>query len=377
MKKAVYYQRSNTIIVSNGEIMAGFYIISGDDDFARKRRAREICAELSGDSEPETNEAVEIISGDDPALKVDELAALFVEALRTPPFLCDHKIIWMRHHPDLDKFAAEKQSTEYAELFALLTAPLPDGIQVIIDGPGLDRRRSKVKELKNAGAEMELLNAAKSSDKAFAESRRELLANFSRTTRKRIAPDAMQYLSEVIGGDSGTLANELEKLNCYTGNATEITLADCQAIISRTQEALSWEFTSAVVENNRTKALLTLAKLLSQRDSGMEIRMLAGLSNEYQKLIQTRLAMKQLNISRANPNSFSALPPDVKDRFPDNPLLKMHPYRAFKTCEAASRFSGNALAIKLTAIRDASRALVSGGGDSRILLEMLVAKLCQ
>lgn len=361
--------------MANGEIMAGFYIISGDDDFARKRRAREICAELSGNSEPESDEAVEIIPGDDPALKTDELASLFVEALRTPPFLCDHKIIWMRHHPDLDKFAAEKQSPEYAELFALLTSPLPDGIQVIIDGPGLDRRRSKVKELKNAGAEMELFNAAKSSDKAFAETRRELLANFSRSTRKRIAPDAMQYLSEVIGGDSGTLANELEKLNCYTGNATEITLSDCLAIISRTQEALSWEFTSAVVENNRSKALLTLAKLLSQRDSGMEIRMLAGLSNEYQKLIQTRLAMKQLNINRANPNSFSALPPEVKERFPDNPLLKMHPYRAFKTCEAASRFSGNSLALKLTAIRDASRALVSGGGDSRILLEQLVCKL--
>lgn len=355
--------------------MAGFYIISGDDDFARKRRAREVCSELSGNPDPENDEAVEIIPGDDPVLKSDELAALFVEALRTPPFLCDHKIIWMRHHPDLDKFASEKQSPEYAELFALLTSPLPPGTQVIIDGPGLDRRRAKVKELKNAGAEMELLNAAKSSDKAFVESRREILANFSRSTRKRIAPDAMQYLSEVIGGDSGTLANELEKLNCYTGNATEITLADCQAIISRTQEALNWEFTSAVVENNRAKALQTLAKLLSQRDSGMEIRMLAGLSNEYQKLIQTRLAMKQLNINRANPNSFSSLPPDMKERFPDNPLLKMHPYRAFKTCEAASRFSGSGLAVKLTAIRDASRALVSGGGNSRILLEQLVCKL--
>ena len=35
----------------------------------------------------------------------------------------------------------------------------------------------------------------------------------------------------------------------------------------------------------------------------------------------------------------------------------------------------NSLALKLTAIRDASRALVSGGGDSRILLEQLVCKL--
>ena len=310
--------------------MADFFIISGDDDYARKRRARELCAELCGNPEPENDEAVEIITGDDPAVKPDDIAVLFIEALRTPPFLCDKKIVWMRHHQDLDKFTAEKQSPEYAELFSMLSSPLPPGIQVIIDGPGLDRRKSKVKELKNAGAEMELFNTAKSSDKAFAENRRELLAKFSRTTRKRIAPDAQQYLCEVIGGDSGTLANELEKLHCYTADAAEITLADCQAIISRTQDALNWEFTSAVVENNRTKALLTLSKLLSQRESGMEIRMLSGLSNEYQKLIQTRLAMKQLNINRPNPNSFSSLPPDIKERFPDNPLLKMHPYRAFK-----------------------------------------------
>ena len=34
-------------------------------------------------------------------------------------------------------------------------------------------------------------------------------------------------------------------------------------------------------------------------------------------------------------------------------------------------------AVKLTAIRDASRALVSGGGNSRILLEQLVCKLTE
>ena len=357
--------------------MSAFYIISGDDDFARKRRVREVCSSLCGNPEPEEDETVEIIAGDDTSVKPDELAAAFVESLRTPPFLCERKIVWMRHHPDLDLLLAEKCSQPYAELFSLLAAPLPPEVDVIIDGPGVDRRRSKVKELKNAGAEIEICTAAKANDKAAAENKREIISSFCRKNGKRLSPDAQQYLLEVVGGDSGTLANELEKLDCYTGNAPEITLIDCQAIISRTQEALNWEFTGAVVENNRAKALMTLSKLLSQKENGMEIRMLYSLSNEYQRLIQTRLAMKQLNVTRANPNTFSTLPPDMKERFPDNPLLKMHPYRAFKTCEAALRFSGNMLAEKLTAIRDANRALVSGGGDNRILLEQLVCKLCK
>lgn len=357
--------------------MSAFYIISGDDDFARKRRAREVCTTLCGNPEPENDECVEIISGDDPAAKPEDLAAAFVESLRTPPFLCERKIVWMRHHPDLDCFVAEKLSPAYTELFELLSAPLPPEIDIIIDGPGLDRRRTRAKNLaKTSGVVIELCAAAKATDKSAAENRREIISVFCKKSGKHLAPDAQQYLLEVIGGDTGTLTNELEKLACYTGNAPEISLTDCQAIVSRTQEALNWEFTSAVVENNRAKALITLAKLLNQKENGMEIRMLFSLSNEYQRLIQTRLAMKQLNINRPNPRSFDSLPQDIKERFPDNPLLKMHPYRAFKTCEAACRFSGSALAEKLTAIRDANRALVSGGGDSRILLEQLVCKLC-
>lgn len=357
--------------------MSAFYIISGDDDFSRKRRAREICTTLCGNPEPESDECVEVISGDDPALKPEDMAVAFIDSLRTPPFLCERKIIWMRHHPDLDLFVSEKLSPAHSELFELFTSLLPPEIDVIIDGPGLDRRRSKVKALTKAGAEIELCNASKATDKSAAENRREIIAGFWRKQKKNISHEAMQYLLEVVGNDTGTLTNELEKLDCYTGNAPEVTLADCQAIISRTQDALNWEFTSAVVENNRPKALLTLAKLLNQKENGMEIRMLFSLSNEYQRLIQTRLAMKQLNISRPNPRSFDSLPPDIKERFPDNPLLKMHPYRAFKTCEAACRFNGAALAEKLTAIRDANRALVSGGGDNRILLEQLVCKLCR
>ena len=173
------------------------------------------------------------------------------------------------------------------------------------------------------------------------------------------------------------LANELEKLHCYTADAKEITLDDCRLVVSKTSEALSWEFTSAVVSGERAKALLTLNTLMSQKESGMEIRLLAGLSQEYQRMIQTRLAMKELKISRPAPNMIDNLSPDIKAQFPANPLLKMHPYRAFKVCESALKSDAASLAANITAIRDASRSLVSGGGDSRMLLEQLILKLCR
>ena len=66
--------------------MGRLVIISGDDDFAVKERARAVAGELAG-GEFEENPAVEIIAGDGEELKPDAVVARFLDALRTPPFL--------------------------------------------------------------------------------------------------------------------------------------------------------------------------------------------------------------------------------------------------------------------------------------------------
>ena len=356
--------------------MGEFYLISGDDDFARKRRAREVAVTLCGESEPENSPALEIITSDSPDAKAEELLSRFLEALRTPPFLNDFKVVWLQHFNDLDAVFSDEPPAGVAEILELLSSPLEAYLKVIIDGPGVDRRKKAVKDLKNSGVEIEIFNAAKSSDKGFAENRRQVLENFARRCGKRLRGDAMQYLLEVLGGDSGMLANELEKLDCFTAGKEEITLEDCLAITSRTSEALTWEFTGAVTAGNRTAALRSLAMLLGQKENGMEIRLLAALSNEYQRLIQTKLAMKQLRITRPSPGIFDNISPELKAQFPNNPLLKLHPYRAFKVCESCMKTSGAELAGKLKLIRDASLALVTGRGESRMILETVTCKLC-
>lgn len=356
--------------------MGEFYLISGDDDFARKQRAHQAAVTLCGENEPENSPALEIITSDSPDAKPEELLSRFLEALRTPPFLNDFKVVWLRHYPALDELFSDAPPAGAAEILTILSSPLEDYLKIIIDGPGVDRRKKAVKDLKNSGVQIEIFNTAKSSDKGFAENRRQVLDNFARSCGKRLRHDAMQYLLEVLGGDSGMLANELEKLDCFTAGQTEITLEDCLAITSRTAEALTWEFTGAVIAGNRSTALKTLAMLLGQRENGMEIRLLYALSNEYQRLIQTKLAMKQLRITRPAPGVFDNISPELKEQFPGNPLLKMHPFRAFKVCESCMKVSGATLAEKLKLIRDASLALVTGGGDSRMVLEALTCSLC-
>ena len=352
--------------------MGKLFVISGDDEFSRKQRAREIIGELAGEN-PEDNPALEIISGDGPDAKDAVVAGRFLDALLTPPFLCGNKIIWLRHFSDLAPFNAADPAEPYGEIIRFLSEELPDEITVVIDGPGLDQRKSFAKALQGAGAVLESKAVARMTDRNYADSRRMAIEEFMRSSGKRIDRDAMQFLCETVGGDAGTLANELEKLRCYVGIDPDITLADCQQIISRTPETISWEYTGAVTAGDVPRALRLAGIMLASGEH--ELRLLSTLSNEFQKMVQTRLAMQELGIGHVGPNTFSSLPQNVKDQHPDNPLLKIHPYRAFKVCEGAARFSEKELAEKLTAIRNACRALVSGGGDTRIVLEQLTVKL--
>ncbi len=351
--------------------MAAFFLVSGGDDFLRRKRAREIAAEL-GVAEEGDDPGAEIIAGDAADAKPEVVAGRFLDSLRTPPFLSPAKLIWLRPFPDLEFFSSDREPV-YAEILSLLSAPLPPDVGVLIEGPGLDQRKSWVKGLKTAGATIEFCNAPKSSDRNFAESRRVSIDGIVRRAGKRIEPAAVQFLAETVGGSSGNLANELEKVLLYIGDASDITLDACRAVVSRTPETISWEFTSAVVAGDVPRALRLLNTLLDQGE--VELRLIAGLSGEFQRFSQTRSAMAELKVSRPSPRSFDGMPEEARRRFPNNPLLKMHPYRAFKTCEAAMRFGGAALAAKLELIRNASRALVSGGGESRIIMEQLVLKL--
>lgn len=356
--------------------MGKLYLISGDDDFARKQRARETVIMLAGGGEPENADDVEIIQGDLPELKNEVIADRFLESLRTPPFLAPQKIVWMRHHPDLDSLTSDSAPAVVKELAAFLSAALPEELSVVIDGPGLDKRKTLWKTLTKAGAVIELSNITRATDRNFAETRRNILNNFAKTTGKRLRPEAMQYLTEVIGGDSGILANELDKLASYTGNAPEITLNDCRAIVSRTPEAVIWEYTEAIQNGRKELALHSLALLGRQNEQGFELKLIALLSNSFQKSLNCRQAMQELGIRHPSPGAFENISDEIKAKYPDNPLIKLHPYRAFKMCEVAVKLDGASIARKLTLIRNANRALVSGGGDPRMTLEQLTINLC-
>ncbi len=353
--------------------MGKLHLISGDDEFAVKAQARALIAELCP-GDPDDDPALEIVSGDGDEVKFPELMAQFLSSLRTAPFLSDHQIIWLRNFAFFAELCdAVKGDGAAAEVVRHLSEALPPEQTVVINGPGLDQRKAFVKAVKAAGAELQLANAEKSSDRNFSENRRRRIADLCREAGKRIAPAAAQYLENTIGTDSGTLAQELEKLLLFVGDAPEITLEDCRAIASRTPEAVSWNFTGALVERDTRGALEVLDALIKQGDAA--IKVLAAVTSEFQKIIQVKRAMAELKLGKVNPRTFDGISEAAKSANPNNLLLKLHPYRAFKMCESAMRFSDREVADALRHVLDANRALVTGGGEPRLVLEQLIFQI--
>ncbi len=350
--------------------MSEVFIISGNDSAAVKKRAKELASSMTG-GDYRNDPALEMIDGD--GAEASAVLGAFLDAVRTPPFLSPFKVVWMRNFSHVKSFdGGDAMGDAVLEFFK---TPLPPDVNVVIDvaADAMDMRSRGAKALKALATGFETLNAPKSTDKNFALHRREVLDAMLADAGVKIEPAAANFLFEAVGGDSGNFRNEVEKLITSIGERDKITLADAQDVISRTPEALSWELGEAVFAGDRRKALRVLDLLLRSNEAAVKI--LYMLSAEFQRILETKCAMKRLGLKRVGPNTFSSLSDSVKSADPDNPLLKYHPYRAFKMCEKASSIPDSAAAEKLELLTRSSIALVSSGGDQRMVLERLIIKL--
>ncbi|MDD5728107.1 MAG: DNA polymerase III subunit delta [Victivallales bacterium] len=363
--------------------MPALYLISGDDEFAIKARSRELITALCGE-EFDNNSDLEVISGDSDELKPEDILTAFLSSLRTPPFLSPDKKIWLRHFAHFSDALSATAKTVVKERIAEITdfikAGIPEDIVLVIDGPDIDQRKAFFKTCKAADSEIHIFRKSSVGDRDYAENQRRLAMDICRNAGKDIDPRAAYYLAETIAGDSGRLQSELEKVFCYLDDADRVTLEDCKNICSCTPEAMGWDFANALVDRDMPGAFRlvnTLVKqLAAERSGGIELSILSQAAKTFQEMVKTKNAMAELETpARVGKSYFSVLPPDIKDRYPDNILLKMHPYRAYKVCESASRFSDRELAQALRVILEANRKLVSGGGQPRIVLEQLIVAI--
>lgn len=360
-------------------------VISGSDEPAVKARAHDLAVEWHGENFADSTD-LEIVRGDDETLSPEALFGDFLAAAATPPFFGGTKTVWLRHwnlFKALSEARASKATEHLAERFAaeIVAAPPVEGVRLLVDGMGLDLRKNLAKTLKNTeGVELEILNLPDTRARDFA--RRQSLAVIEEVKRakRKIAPDAAEYLAAATGSDSARRVNELEKLYCYVPAGETISLEDCHQVVTTDIEAVVWELSSALTERNAAAALGLVTPLLKQlkqeRTGNWELALIRSAVNAFTDIVQARQYMAELDVpARFGPNYFGNLDPALKEKFPDNKLLTYHPYRAYKICESAARWQPVECARAFDLIVEAQRQMVSGG-DSRLVLEKLILDLC-
>lgn len=367
--------------------MGQLILISGTDDFAIKDKAKKCIIELCGEP-PEDNSALEIIKGDNDELKPDEILSSVIASIQTPPFFDPTKIIWLRHFNDFEKTlsgtAKSRQGKPIEQLTELIKDGLPDEVSFIIDGAGVKKSTALYKAIDKAGTTF-LFEKAELTDKNYTQNQRIKIQEMCAQAGKQIIPAAIDYIIETAGSDSGRIQNELNKVVCYIGTNERITLDDCKTICSHTPEALSWAFADALIDNDTQRALETINILMEQmraeKGSGnMELRLLNNAVGRFQQMITVKSTVTELDIPNTTQyntfkNVLEGIPQSVKDNYKGNILLTGHPYRAFMLFSSAMKLSDGKLANAISLLLKANKALVSGGGNSRIVLEQLAINL--
>jgi DNA polymerase-3 subunit delta len=190
-------------------------------------------------------------------------AAAHLASARTLPMMADLRVVVVR---DL----AEADDAFMSSLLGYLESSSPSTL-LIVTGAGAPKVKKGGSNwalrlgnaMKSAGVWVKFA-AADTQPIGFA---REYASSLGKTLAQ---PDA-QLLVEVVGGDLGRLARELEKLACYVGDQPEITSTAIHEASSLLAEAVIFDLTAGIASRNPDAALRSLHRLLDEGNASHQL----------------------------------------------------------------------------------------------------------
>ncbi len=358
-------------------------LVSGDDEFAAKQRARQIyqqwCAELGGMD----HEIIDASVGN----SGEALAALgkLREALQTLPFFGTGKAIWFQNCNFLgdERTAGAQAVTETLTGLSQELKSLPwSHLRLLITSIKVDKRKSFYKTLEKIGAVETYAGWSweKSNWTAEAESvaRRQI-----QSRKKQISAEAVARLVSWVGPSARQLHGEIEKLVLYVGERVEITVEDVDAIVTRNKQSRAFALGEAFGARDLPRVLRTLDEELwgMKTDSQKsEIGLLYGLISKVRVMIFLKEMLREGWIKvEKDFNRFKAqlervpagaLPEDR--RF--NPLA-MNPYVLFKALAQTRNYTVPELIRAMEVLLECNQRLIFSNLDEALSLQQALVRI--
>jgi DNA polymerase-3 subunit delta len=266
------------------------------------------------------------------------------DALYTPAFLADRRIVVLRDIENLDASQAAELASRLDEPFA------PNVLVLAVAGKALPAALAKA--VKARSREID------TSPGSFGKARTQWLSEQLQTAPVHLDPAARQLLEAHLGEDVSRLHALLDVLTAAYGEGGRVTRAELEPFLGEEGGAPPWELTDALDNGEVAKAVLAARRLLGP-GGRHPFQLLATLHKHYG-------AMLRLDGS------------GISDPGEAASLLGMSPFPARKALAQGRRLGTDRIAhaISLVANADLDLRGVLDWPDE-LVIEVLVARLAQ
>jgi DNA polymerase III subunit delta len=358
---------------------ANIRAVVGSDEARVKREAADLAKQLAPAEAGEFG--LEIIDG--AADNVDGAANAIrstIAALQTLPFFGGGKLVWLKSANFLSDDVKGKSANVLGlleELDAILTGGLPDDVTFLVSAIDPDKRRSFYKILTKL-ADIQIFDEPDLNRSGWEENAGEIVRAEAKKRGLEFKEEALELFVLSTGGDSGVVANELEKLTLYAPEGA-ITAEQVRALVPISRAAVIFELGNALARHDATLALNLVRDLLDQGETAIGI-LLATILPTIRNLLLAKDLMERHQLPRPHApfafiSTLNRLPAKETEHLPRKKDGTINGYALGIAAMNAHRFETEQLIRGIEACLQANLELVTTQLDQELVLTEIVVKL--
>jgi DNA polymerase-3 subunit delta len=263
------------------------------------------------------------------------------DAVETLPMMAPRRLVILKEAQDLS-------DKEWATLEPLFESAVDSTVFVLI-ASRVDKRKKTIRMLLEKADCVEF-------KKPYENQIPSWINYIAQNLQVEISKDAIHLLHKLVGHHLTEIESELKKLSDFVGER-RIEVTDVAQVVSRSKEENVFDFTKAIGENDRVKALEHLVHLLDQGQS--EIGIVSLLARHVRILLTVKKGMEE-GLHGAKLAHYAQVPPYFLESYIDQARL----------------WAARKLEQTLMVLCETDKALKSSPLSSHIWLENLVLKTC-
>jgi DNA polymerase-3 subunit delta len=240
-------------------------LVRGDDASLVAQAVRDVVAELVGDQDP----GMVVEEHTELGTEIADVGVI-VDALSTPPFLTDRRVVVVRE-------AGRISSAEAGRIAAALADPVRGVVLVVATGGG-----TLATVLANAITKSgQVIDTKVGTGRA----RTQWLAGRLKDSPVKLDSEAAARLGEHLGEDLGRLDGLLDSLASAYGESARISFEDLEPFLGSAGGVAPWDLTDALDAGDSAGSLRALERL-SMRSGSAPLVVLATLNRHYGAMLR-------------------------------------------------------------------------------------------